>query len=249
MTPDVVVDVGNTRIKWGRCSGGRVATTASVLPDSPESWQEQIRAWSLPGNARWVLSGVHPARRDALANWLSSQGAQVNVLSKASCLPIQTTLATPERVGIDRLLDGVAAISRRQPEQPVVIVDAGSAVTVDWLDAAGNFCGGAIFPGMRLMAEALHNFTAMLPLIEIRAPEPPLPGANTLLAMEAGIFWTVVGGVRQIIDRLAPAGSVEPVMFVTGGDGDRLSPFLERPHKLWPEMTLEGVRLAAEQLP
>ena len=98
------------------------------------------------------------------------------------------------------------------------------------------------------MAEALHNYTALLPLIEIRNPEPPLPGIDTPSAMEAGIFWTIVGGVQLMIDRLARLEQTEPSVFVTGGDGPRLSPFIRRVHKLWPEMTLEGVRLAAEAM-
>ena len=249
MTPDVVVDIGNTRIKWGRCEPGRLAGTASLPPDSPEHWQQQIDSWRLANGSSWVLTGVHPARRDYLRDWLTDHDQRVTVLTQATSLPITVALERPDRVGIDRLLDGVAALSDRQPGQPVAIVDAGSAVTVDWLDADGAFRGGAILPGMRLMAKSLHDFTAQLPLIEILASEPSLPGSNTLLAMEAGIFWTLVGGVRQIIERMARDSTVEPRIFVTGGDAARLSPFLLLAHRLWPEMTLEGVRLAAERLP
>jgi type III pantothenate kinase len=249
MTPDVVVDVGNTRIKWGRCAAGRLVGTASLPPDSPDHWQRQIDSWRLAPGSAWVLTGVHPARRDYLRDWLTGHDQRVTVLSQASGLPIVVVLDRPDRVGIDRLLDAVAALSDRQPGQPAAIVDAGSAVTVDWLDADGAFRGGAIVPGMRLMAQALHNFTAQLPLVELNSPEPPLPGSDTLLAIEAGIFWTVVGGVRQILERLCHASPAEPRIFLTGGDAARLSPLLKLPHRLWPEMTLEGVRLAAEALP
>ncbi len=249
MTPDVVVDVGNTRVKWGRCEAGQIVANSSLPPDSPELWQQQMDCWRLPARSSWVLTGVHPARRDSLHDWLVDKGEHVTVLAQGASLPIVIDLAKPERVGIDRLLDGVAALSDRQPGQPAAIVDAGSAVTVDWLDERGAFRGGAILPGMRLMAKALHDFTAQLPLIEIKASEPPLPGSDTLLAMEAGIFWTVVGGVRQILERLSRSARVEPRIFLTGGDAVKLSPFLPLSHRLWPEMTLEGVRLAAAALP
>ena len=64
--------------------------------------------------------------------------------------------------------------------------------------------------------------------------------------MEAGIFWTLVGGVQLMIDRMARQEQSEPCVYLTGGDSPRLSPFIRSPHKVWPEMTLEGVRLTAE---
>jgi type III pantothenate kinase len=248
MTPEVVVDVGNTRIKWGRCRDSKIAKVASLPPDAPAAWEEQLRTWAVAPASSWVLSGVHPARRNTLKEWLQGRGEKVVVLIDPKVLPIKVALAQPERVGIDRLLNAVAALAHRHAYQPVAIVDAGSAVTVDWIDARGDFRGGSIIPGFRLMAEALHSYTALLPLVEIHSPEPPLPGADTKSAMEAGIFWTLVGGVQLMIDRLAKLEQTEPCIFITGGDGPRLSPFISRAHKVWPEMTLEGVRLAAELL-
>jgi type III pantothenate kinase len=248
MTPDVVVDVGNTRIKWGHCRSGKVTAVASLPPDAPVEWEKQIRTWALEPASSWVLTGVHPARRNVLQEWLETRGDTVVVLANWKNLPIKVSLDQPKRVGIDRLLNAVAANAHRLTNQPAAIVDAGSAVTVDWVDAGGSFRGGAIFPGFRLMAEALHNYTALLPLIELRNPEPGLPGVDTKSAMEAGIFWTIVGGVQLMIDRLARLEQTEPTVFVTGGDGPKLSPFIRRPPKLWPEMTLEGVLLSAEAM-
>jgi type III pantothenate kinase len=246
MTPDVVVDVGNTRIKWGRCRAGKIADVASLPPDAPVDWEKQVRTWALPPASSWVLTGVHPARRDSLKDWLQARGERVTVFKDASCLPLHVALDNPGHVGIDRLLNAVAALQHRATNQPVAIVDVGSAVTVDWVDAAGAFRGGAIVPGFRLMAEALHSYTALLPLIEIKNPEPPLPATNTLSAMEAGIFWTLVGGVQLLIDRMARREQLEPCVFLTGGDSPRLSPFIGRAHKVWKEMTLEGALLTAQ---
>jgi type III pantothenate kinase len=241
--------VGNSRIKWGRCAPGRVAATASLPPEDPAAWQRQADAWGLPRPATWVVTGVHPARGQALAGWLQARGDRVHLWTDVGALPLRIALERPDQVGIDRLLNGVAGLTKRMPGEPVVIVDAGSAVTVDWLDAAGAFQGGAIFPGFRLMAQALHSYTALLPLIEIKDPEPVLPGADTFKAMEAGIFWAVVGGVRLMIERLARLDRTPPRVFLTGGNGPALSSFLDRPNHVWSAMTLEGVRIAAEALP
>ena len=249
MNPDVVADVGNSLIKWGRCMAGRVAATAALAPDDAAAWQQQADAWALLRPASWLVAGVHPARRQALADWLQTRGDLVQVWTDGGALPLRIALEHPERVGIDRLLNGLAALTQRKPGEPVVIVDAGSAVTVDWLDATGTFRGGAIFPGFRLMAQALHSYTALLPLIEVKNPEPVLPGANTVQAMEAGIFWAGAGGVRLMIERLAQLDRTPPRVFLTGGNGPTLSPFVDYPNQVWSAMTLEGLRIAAETLP
>jgi type III pantothenate kinase len=125
-------------------------------------------------------------------------------------------------------------------------------VTVDWLDETGHFAGGAIFPGFRLMAQALHDHTALLPLIEVPGHVPALPGTSTTTALEAGVFWAVVGGIRALIDELAVRSAIPPQVFLTGGDAALVGPSLQHmagPVTVWPHMTLEGIRLAAEALP
>jgi type III pantothenate kinase len=178
-------------------------------------------------------------------SWLHQQGHAVLFLDDPKQLPLAVVLERPDHVGIDRLLDAVAANSRRPPGQPAVVVDAGSAVTVDWLDDRGTFCGGAILPGFRLMSRALHDYTALLPLVEIKTAGPAVPGVSTRSAVEAGIFWALVGGVNAIIARLTAHGAKAPTVFLTGGDAALLADCLDTKAILWQEMTLEGIRLAA----
>jgi type III pantothenate kinase len=246
----VVVDVGNTRVKWGRCGAGSVEEVAS-LPPEPDAWARQLEHWQIPAGAAWVLSGVHPPRRDVLAAWLRQQGAAVTVLEQPRQLPLTVRLEHPERAGIDRLLDAVAVNGRRRRGVPAVVVDAGSAVTVDWLDDTGAFCGGAILPGLRLMAQALHDHTALLPNIELHAVPPPRPGTSTTAALEVGVFWSVAAAIRTLTVEFArgrpdlPA----PEVYLTGGDGPLLHAAVGATAVLWPEMTLEGVRVSAAALP
>jgi type III pantothenate kinase len=246
MTPDVVADVGNTRVKWGRCSAAAVAEACSLPPDDPAAWREQAARWGLPGRARWAVAGVHPARRDRLAGWLREAGAHVEVIDDPGRLPLRVLLPRPDHVGVDRLLDAVAANSRRPAGRPAVVVDAGSAITVDWLDEEGAFRGGAILPGLRLMAEALHQYTALLPLVDVPRRPPTVPGTSTPAAVEAGIYWAAAGGAAALARAYRTFAGPEPVVFLTGGDGPALAPALGV--EPWPEMTLEGLRLAAEAL-
>ena len=247
MTPAVVVDVGNSRIKWGLCAAAAVTEAVSLPPDEPGAWLRQIEAWRLPRPAVWAVSGVHPARRDALMDWLRARGDRTILVDDPNDLPLRVLVERPDHVGVDRLLDAVAANSRRRPGAPAVIVDAGSAVTVDYLDEAGAFRGGVIFPGPRLMAKSLHDYTALLPVVELKHPIPAAPATATRPAMEAGIFAAVVGGVEAVLAQYTREG-LRPDLFLTGGDGALLHPALPL-WQHWPTMTLEGIRLTAEALP
>jgi type III pantothenate kinase len=249
MSPDIVVDVGNTRVKWGRCVDRAVAAAASLPHDDTAAWQRQLDEWGLAGPLGWVVSGVHPVTRDRLIDWARRRGDMVFLLERAAQLPLAVRLEHPDRAGIDRLLNAVAVNSRRTPSRAALAVDAGSAVTVDLIDADGAFCGGAIFPGLRLMTRALREHTALLPLVAIQRPLPSLPGPSTTAAVEAGVYWTVAGGIAAIVRRLQPAVGPGPEVFLGGGDGPLLQPALEGSVIPWPNMTLEGLRLAAEALP
>jgi type III pantothenate kinase len=257
MKPDLVADVGNSRIKWGLCADGRVEKMASLPPDDPDGWRARLVKWQVDGPKRWLVAGVQPATCDCLAEWLRESGHEVSLLGSARQLPLQVALEQPEQVGIDRLLTALAANDRVKRRVSRLIVDAGSAVTVDWVDELGVFRGGAIFPGCHLMAKALHDYTALLPLVKIDWTNPPLPGESTLAAIKAGVFWAAAGGIKALVRRLAASTRMAsraaafpepPTVFLTGGDAKLLAPVLDTDTILWPEMTLEGIRIAAEGL-
>jgi type III pantothenate kinase len=235
----VVVDVGNTRIKWGRCRGGHIAEVAALPPGDTDAWQRQLDSWRLHHDVVWVVSGVHPERRDVLLTWLDRRGAKVHRLEGYRDLPLDVQVDEPERVGIDRLLNAVAANGRRGVKVPALIVDAGSAVTVDYVDGAGSFRGGAIYPGLRLMSQSLHDYTAKLPVVPVGHADPP--GTSTRHAIQAGVYYAVLGGAERLIDAMCREGTPAPQVFLTGGDAELLAARLARAFTLWPEMTLEGI--------
>jgi type III pantothenate kinase len=246
MKANVVVDVGNSRIKWGLCGPAGIKALASLPHEEPALWEKQIAEWELTAPSKWVVTGVHPQSREQLVDWLRQRGDQVVVLKLASDLPLEVALEHPDKVGIDRLLDAVAALSVRKRSEPIIVIDAGSAVTVDWVNTLGEFCGGTIFPGIRLMALALHDYTALLPVVDISEECPSVPGTSTIAAMQAGIYWAVIGGIQVLIDRLCADSDTAPLVFLTGGDAGLLAPALDRSVRRWPEMTLEGLRITAE---
>ena len=240
----------------GRCArrqGEPIILRLASLGDDPAAWQRQLDGWieefSFGKEAErltWALAGVHPERCGRLREWIAARGDRVVMIDRYDRLPLAVDVDEPKRVGLDRLLNAVAAKTKLPPGRPAVLVDAGSAVTVDWLDEQHVFRGGAIFPGARLMAKALHDYTALLPQVEVGPPAPVLPGRSTVPAMQAGVFWAVIGG----IDRIAPPhlGVAVPHIFLTGGDAEWIAPVLEMadfPRTLWPEQTLQGVLCSA----
>jgi type III pantothenate kinase len=261
MTPDVVVDVGNTRIKWGRCSqnGPPLRDYTSLPAEDSGAWQRQIEQWGLPSAATWVVTGVHPARRDSLAEWLRRRGDHVRVIDSPEQLPLRVLLDEPQKVGIDRLLNAVGVNYHRSqltglpgldpPGVPAVIISAGTAVTVDLVDGSGAFCGGAILPGFHMMARALHEHTALLPPIDPfeGSVVPELPGTTTIAAMKAGVFWAVAGGARALVERYAEGAGQPPDVWVKGGDGFRVAAAVGG--TFTPDLALLGLRLTAESLP
>ncbi len=241
MKPAVVVDVGNTRIKWGRCADDRVAEMASLAHDDENDWRRKLADWQIPPGSIWGVSGVHPAQRDRLCAWLTGQGHETDVVNSYRQLPLHIDVNYPDKVGLDRLLNAVAVNAVRFPAVGAFIIDAGTAVTVDYVDASGKFQGGAIFPGLRLMAKALHDYTALLPLID-SFQTISYPAKNTEGALRTGIVNAVLGGMVH----LAPASKASQI-FLGGGDAAVLAPHLtELPLHVWPEMTLEGIRRSVQ---
>jgi type III pantothenate kinase len=253
----VVADVGNSRIKWGVCAEQRITASASLPPVDPAAWEKQLSDWGLSGSLIWAIGSVNPGNFKVLTDWLQSRGDKVGFIARHNLLPLEIRVDSPERVGVDRLLNAVAAnfnlrpSGKRKQARLGVIIDAGTAVTVDVVSPDGAFEGGAIFPGRRLMAAALHEYTALLPFVVGERSNPPPVGTNTSAAIETGIYYAVAGGVNELIFRhsLREGLTREPAVFLTGGDAGLMKDSIDNAALLWPEMTLEGLRLSAEAQP
>jgi type III pantothenate kinase len=234
MKADVVVDIGNSRVKWGRCDLTGV-TSIVALPHDVHAWDEQAHNWNdlLPWPVQWTVAGVVPFTIDRLRDWAVARGDSVEIVSSYHQIPIRVDVDQPEAVGLDRVL-GAAAARSLFPGKKLLVVDAGSAVTINLID--GAFRGGAIFPGLRLMAEAMHTQTAKLPKVQLERPEA-FPGRNTEAAIRAGLCNVIVGAVERC------ARTVHPdVIVVTGGDGALLESMIEWPNKRFePALNLMGL--------
>ena len=248
------VDIGNTRLKVGLFEASEVPPAAGVLPvptkvlDAAPDRLDLIADWLAPlhpHEAAWRVGSVQRDFTTELLELLRDHNATSRVaLLSSRDLPLAIELPHPDRVGIDRLLGAVAANHVRPPSRPAVVVDVGTAITVDLVSADGAFQGGAILPGIGMSARAFHQFTDLLPLIEmceLAAPPSPL-GADTIAAMKSGLYWGAVGGVRELIARL-PAD--DPQVYLTGGAAPLVAPLLSPDARYEPHLVLAGIALAS----
>jgi type III pantothenate kinase len=253
MTPDVVVDIGNTRLKWGVCCDGRVTEVLRLPLDDAAAWDAALAKLPPPQSSarKWAVASVNPPALHRFGVWAYPHGGTVAFETHAD-LPIRLNVDEPGSVGLDRLCGAVAAKAMVPPGTPAITVDVGTAVTVNLIDADGVFQGGAIFPGPRLMARSLHEHTAKLPLIDVIEIPSGSPGKNTSEAICVGIDSALIGGVHGCVSAFADECPVPPWLFVTGGGGSLLAGYrsagLPDP-RVVPTLNLEGIRIAAEALP
>lgn len=129
-------------------------------------------------------------------------------------LGIEVFLDRPEEVGADRLVNAIAAHEMYQG--PLIVIDFGTATTFDVVDENGNYCGGAIAPGINLSLEALHMAAAKLPRVAIGRPEKAI-GKGTTTAMQSGIFWGYIGMIEGLTQRMKEEFGAEMTVIATGG--------------------------------
>jgi type III pantothenate kinase len=155
-------------------------------------------------------------------------------------LGIEVLLERPEEVGADRVVNAVAGKARFGA--PLIVVDIGTATTFDVVDAKGNYCGGAIAPGINLSLQALEMAAAKLPHIPIRRIEKVI-GKSTVSAMQSGLFWGYVGLIEGLVHRIKAEFGETMRVVATGG----LAPLFEGATSVIeavdPDLTLWGLRL------
>ncbi len=256
MFPLIAVDIGNNRIKLGRFE----TPWQEPLPEPVDTLQLGSAEPTLDGivpwlgecasqRANWWIGSVSRPTTTRLVDWLrANRPADRITLLAAGDLPLAIEVPRPDMVGIDRLLDAVGVNRLREAGRLAVIVDVGSAITVDLLSREGAFLGGAIMSGIAMSARALHEFTDLLPLIEMAelASPPPALGDATVPAMRSGLFWGAVGGIRQLIERLAVEAGSTPQVFLSGGASPTVATLLGCPARHVAHLTLGSIALVAE---
>lgn len=255
----LLADVGNSRIKLARlddfAAGAGLPTVArrqdldsrGFHPDNLERWLLAVA----PGPAVILVASVY----EAAATRLEATVAEISATKHRPVrqrrighqdLPLSVALDEPHKVGIDRLAAAAAAGLVKPAGRPAVVVDCGTAVTVDMLAADGRFLGGAILPGPSLMARALADGTSKLPAVAalVGGELPAMPGRSTEAAIAAGIGHGIRGAVARLVAEARAASGGDAATILTGGWADAVRDVLPEAVVI-PDLVLTGIALGA----
>lgn len=277
----VAVDIGNSRMKLGRFDRSRSSGVppAAPLPNARAALAEPVETLTVdPGEsgtgyeiaplADWLAEFIAPGTpfvvgsvsrpgTAALGEFLHQyDGGHWDNLQElvAADFPIDNRTDHPERVGCDRLAAAVAANAVRRENTPAIVIDFGTAITVDLLATDGGFEGGAILPGMVTAAHALHANTDALPAVrpQLAGKSPPAVGTNTAQAIHAGLYWGAIGAVRELIARQRDGLATAPQVLVTGSTSPDMARLLGSPDytvRYLPHLVLTGLAMSASEKP
>jgi type III pantothenate kinase len=245
----LVLNVGNSRVALGVFSAGELKNVRRVSLDD---------RGNLPGIIKELWAEIEKSEEPAVAGasvnppqmeWIEhlvreGTGQAIQWVGKEIDLPIEVLTDKPAETGADRILNVAAAYE--QMGKACVVVDAGTAITIDCCNDQGHFLGGAIAPGVNMMLDALNKNTAKLPRIprvQFQAPTDAF-GKNTEQAILQGVYHGIRGMVKELVENYATALGNWPDLIATGGDAQTLFQGWELVHAVSPDLTLYGVALA-----
>jgi type III pantothenate kinase len=253
----LTLDIGNTEITVGWFEGknltGRWRLTTN--PDrTPDEWGAALAAFLLqagrsPNEARGVVyASVAPGVTQSLAQAAGVITGRTAIgIDAHTPLPIKLDVDEPMSVGADRIVNTLAAKVLYGTD--TIVVDFGTATTFDCITADGRFIGGVIMPGLRTSADQLSRRAAKLPATELLPPERVI-GRRTEECIRAGVLLGTADAVDGIVRRIIrewPGGKT-PKVVATGGLAGLVAPVTETVRDIAPDLTLHGLRIAAEHL-
>jgi type III pantothenate kinase len=237
MSGVLVLDRGNYSLKGALIESGTIVKRWERRSIDERGAIGEILNSSSPEGV--AFSSVVPRWTSSFIGELRKRGIeQVVEVSAGISLPFRLLVEEPEKVGPDRLSAAAGAVDIGKRE--AIIVDAGTAVTVDSLSSQG-FMGGAIFPGIDLIVRSLHVGTAVLPLIGNDSETITLPGRNTEEAIKAGTVWGLIGAVKELVQQSRKSLSSSAAILVTGGGAGAIAPYLAESVSLEPDLIFNGM--------
>jgi type III pantothenate kinase len=242
----MVLSVGNSRLAVGVFSAGELQKVTRLPHAEKERWPQVIKeAWALieeGDNPAVAGASVNPGVMEAIEHTVFQEtGQRVEWVGRDLDLPSRVLTEPAGETGVDRVVNVAAAYE--QLGKACVVVDAGTAITVDCCNDKGDFLGGAIAPGVELQVAALHEKTARLPKVELAIPQGVF-GRSTQEAIRQGVYFGIRGMVKELVENYATELGFWPDMIVTGGDAAKLFEGWELVHAISPDLTLYGIALA-----
>lgn len=245
----LTVDIGNTTINLGVFDQEKLIAHCSFPADKKKTvaqYGDSLLAWTAPHKiSAIIISSVVPPLTEIFTRATERYLCISPLLVTANLnLGLKIKYFVPEEVGVDRLINAVAAyhIYRR----PLIIVDFGTATTFSAVSARGEYLGGAIAPGIKMSLDSLYKKTASLPLVELALPKNVI-GRDTVTNIQSGIIYGFAGLATGIIDRMKVEFSSEAYVVATGGWALLIAkecPSIDEVDQLLP---LKGLRIIYEK--
>ena len=249
----IAIDIGNTNINIALFLEGKEQSIESIpgdcktkLADCLKSFWQKIPVLETSKekkrNGVIVVSSVKPHWTAAVKKIAKdSLGEKIRLIGKDIPLPITSWVDEPDKVGTDRLISAAAAYA--VVETAVVVIDFGTALTIDLVDENGIFQGGVICPGFDISAAALNANTAQLPKIKVTRPSAPY-GKNTNDAINCGLYYSAVGTLQEVIRRYAEKLGQWPQTVITGRAAKIIKDDCEFIDSWVPNLVVKGIALA-----
>jgi len=254
----LAIDVGNTNIVLGVFDGEtlveswrlqtlreRTSDELGLLVDGLFS-HSRIERMQIDG----IILGsvVPPLTPTILAMAERYFGVKALTVDPAVNAGMPILYENPWEVGADRIVNSVAAYEKfgRGTNRPLIVVDFGTATTLDAVSAKGEYLGGAICPGVQISADALFQRAARLPRIDVRKPRR-IVGQTTVAAMQSGLFYGYVGMVEGLVRRMGAELGGNVICVATGGLAPVIAPETSLIEHVDPDLTLHGLRIVWER--
>ncbi|MCB4799556.1 type III pantothenate kinase [Neotamlana laminarinivorans] len=231
----LIIDVGNTFIKLAIFNNGTLLFKQVITENTFFSAVAQIKETYEDTNVA-IISSVGKLQPNSIT--FLNQNFKLHELSVSSILPFKNLYATPYTLGVDRLALVLASI-KHFSNKNVLIIDAGTCITFDFINNQNEYLGGAISPGLKMRYQALHNFTAKLPLLK---PEKPkhIIGNSTTQSIHSGIVHGVLSELQGVVNKYK-INYKDLKVVLTGGDCEFLCENLETKVTVLPDFLLEGL--------
>ena len=237
---NLIVDVGNTQIKLAVFEGNRlIAKSVSDKENFIRELDGLCEAFT--GLQHGVISAVGDISEEHLQ--ALRKHVQLFQLDHNAKLPFENLYATPKTLGVDRIAL-VSAAAEQYPEKNVLVIDAGSCITYDFLNDRNEYLGGAISPGIEMRYKAMNRFTANLPLLETESPKN-LVGDSTANSMHVGVIQGVINEIDGFIEHyIEKFGNLTVIL--TGGDAHFLRDSIKNDIFANSNFLLEGLNYVLE---
>ena len=246
----LVIDVGNSNIVLGIYAGEELVKDWRVSTDKSKTTDEygilihdlfRLADIDFRLVQGIIISSVVPTLTGVLEKLaLQYFGFKPYVVGPGIKTGMSIHYDNPKEVGADRIVNAVAGYEKYRDS--LIIVDFGTATTFDYVNKKGEYCGGAIAPGLMISMEALFQKASKLPRVEILKP-PSIVAKNTLNSMQAGIFYGYVGLVDEIVTRMKSECRDSPQVIATGGLAGLIAPESRTISIVEEYLTLDGLRI------